>query len=546
MTTGNGTDRADFPRRRDQPFYADHGMVAAAHPLAVEAGLQVMHRGGNAFDVAIAAGLATAVVMPEMCGLGGELFAVFTVGGAAPQSIQASGRSARGASYEMMVRAGGGIHMPYTGPHSIAVPGMVDACFNLLERFGTMPFAEVAAPAISLARDGFPLQPHGAAAITANADLLARDQAATAIFLARGSAPSPGTRLVQSDLANTLETLATNGAESFYAGVLAERMVDYLRSVGSAFELADFADYATDHSMPYATTYRGYTVYQSALPSQGIILLEALNTLEHADLSDPQSADAIHTMVEAKKLAYADRLAYLGDGARNPIHDILSKEFARDRYRRIDPARANDEVAAGILSDGDTTYLCAADDQGNMVSLIHSVSAAFGSGIVAGDTGVVMNNRVGRGFSLDPSHPNCYAAGKKSMHTLNAYLITDPQGTPILVGGTPGGDGQPQWNLQGIVGFIDGGMDVQAAIEQPRWTSWPGTDPASVDNPFELRVEGRMSESVREILVSRGHHIVVQGDWSGGGAVQMIARNPETGCLIGGSDPRGEGMALGR
>ncbi|MCO5227653.1 MAG: gamma-glutamyltransferase [Thermomicrobiales bacterium] len=546
MTTGPGNDRARFSRRRDQPFYADHGMVAAAHPLAVDAGLQVMHRGGNAFDVAVAAGLAAAVVMPEMCGLGGELFAVFTVAGSEPQSMQASGRSPRGATYEMMVQAGGGKHMPYTGPHSIAVPGMVDAYCNLLERFGTMSFAEVAQPAISLARDGFPLHPHGAAAIAANADLIARDEAAAAIFLANGHTPTAGMRLVQSDLSTTLETIASDGAKSFYSGSLAKRMVGYLKSIGGKFELADFADYTTDHSAPYSTTYRGYTVYQSALPSQGIIMLEALNILEYADLSAPQSVEAIHTMVEAKKLAYADRLAYLGDGARNPIQRILGKEFARDRYHRIDPSRANDNVAAGNLYDGDTTYLCTADDRGNMVSLIQSVSAAFGSGIVAGDTGVVMNNRSGRGFSLDPAHPNCYAPGKKSMHTLNAYLVANQQGVPVLVGGTPGGDGQPQWNLQCIVGVIDAGMDVQAAIEQPRWTSWPGTDPAGVHNSFELRVEARLPESVRRELVDRGHRIVAQSEWGGGGAVQMVARDPQTGLLVGGSDPRVEGMALGR
>lgn len=546
MTTGFGTSQVDFTRRRDRALYADHGMVAAAHPLAVEAGLQVMHQGGNAFDVAVAAGLAAAVVMPEMCGLGGELFAVFTVAGAEPQSIQASGRSARGASYEMMVQAGNGTHMPYTGPHSIAVPGMVDAYFDLLERFGTMSFAQVAKPAISLARDGFPLQPHGAVAIAANADLLAGDEAAAAIFLANGSAPAPGTRLVQTDLADTLERLGQDGARSFYDGDIAERMVRYLQSAGSAFTVADFADYTTDHSSPYLTTYRGHRVYQTALPSQGIILLEALNIVEHADLRNPLSADAIHIMVEAKKLAYADRLAYLGDGARNPVEGLLAREYARERYRQIDPLHANDAVPFETLSDGDTTYLCAADDQGNMVSLIQSVSAAFGAGIVAGDTGVVMNNRCGRGFSLDPTHPNCYAPGKKSMHTLNAYLIADQDGTPILVGGTPGGDGQPQWNLQAIVGVIDGQMDVQAAIEQPRWTSWPGTDPAGIDNPFELRIEGRLPESVRDDLARRGHRIVVQGDWNGGGAAQMIARDPVSGLLIGGSDPRVEGTVLGR
>lgn len=545
MTIGFGRASGSFLRRRAYPAYAEHAMIAAAHPVAVDAGLRILHQGGNAFDIAVATGLAASVVMPEMCGLGGELFAVYSVKGEQPRSIQASGRSPRNASYELM-RQIGGEHMPYNGPHSMAVPGMVDGFFYLLENFGTMTFAQVAEPAIDIARNGFPLHPLGAEAIAENAELLAKDEAAAAIFLANGSTPAAGTRLVQSDLANTLDAIAAGGVQSFYSGDIATRMVSYLQSVGSKFDLDDFAAYETDHSAPYSVTYRGNTVYQTAIPSQGIILLEALNIVENADLSDPLSANSIHTMVEAKKMAYADRGAYLGDGQSNPIAQILSKTFAADRYAQIDQARAADTASIGTLTDGDTTYLSAMDRDGNMVSLIQSVSAAFGSGIVAGDTGVVMNNRSGRGFSLDPSHPNVYAPGKKSMHTLNAYLISNEFGVPVIVGGTPGGDGQPQWNLQGIVGLIDAGFDVQAAIEQPRWTSWPGTDPSSIDNPFELRMEAQHDQSVRDELSARGHKVVEQPYFSGGGAAQMIARDPKTGVMIGGSDARVEGIAIGQ
>lgn len=545
MTIGFGSSVESFPRRRAHPTYANHAMVAAAHPVAIEAGLRILHQGGNAFDIAIATGLAAAVVMPEMCGLGGELFAVFSTRAGKPRAIQASGRSPRKASYELLKQLGGN-HMPYNGPHSIAVPGMVDGYFHLLENYGTMSFAQVAEPAIDIARNGYALHPLGAQAIADNAELLQRDEAAAAIFLANGLAPAPGTRLVQTDLAHTLEALAVEGAQSFYSGQLAERMVTYLQSVGSKFDLDDFATYESDLSDPYSVNYRGHTVYQTAIPSQGIILLEALNIVENANLSDPLSADSIHTMVEAKKLSYADRVGFLGDGIANPIEQILSKGYAAQRFGQIDPQHAAETASIGTLSDGDTTYLCAADREGNMVSLIQSVSAAFGSGIVAGDTGVVMNNRAGRGFTLDQSHPNVYAPGKRSMHTLNAYLISNEQGVPVLVGGTPGGDGQPQWNLQGIVGLIDAGMDVQSAIEQPRWTSWPGTDPSTIDNPFELRMESQFDHAVLESLRSRGHNVVEQPVFGGGGAAQMIARDPETGLLIGGSDARVEGVSLGR
>lgn len=545
MTLGFGKTDDRFIRRRAFPAYADHAMVAAAHPIAVDAGMKILHQGGNAFDIAVGTALATAVVMPEMCGLGGDLFAVYSAKGQEPKAIQASGRSPRGASYELMKEIGG-TQMPYNGPHSIAVPGMVDAYFHLLEQHGTMSFAQVAEPAIDIARNGFPLHPLGAETIAQCAELLSKDEAASAIFLAHGNTPAPGTRLVQSDLANTLEALGSQGAQSFYAGDLAQRMVSYLQSVGSKFELADFADYETDFSGPYSVNYRGHTVYQTTIPSQGIMMLEALNIVENADLSDPLSADSIHTMVEAKKMAYADRGAYLAHGRENPIEQLLSKDFAAKRFAEIDSARASETASIGTLSDGDTTYLCTMDREGNMVSLIQSVSAAFGSGIVAGDTGVVMNNRAGRGFTLDQSHPNVYEPGKRSMHTLNAYLISNGQGVPVLVGGTPGGDGQPQWNMQAIAGLIDAGYDVQTAIEQPRWTSWPGTDPSTIDNPFELRMEAQTDASIRADLSARGHKVVEQPAFNGGGAAQIIARDPETGVMIGGSDARVEGMALGR
>ncbi len=535
----------NYARRRPYPCYAELGMVAAAHPFVVETGLAVLRQGGNAVDASVAAGLAAAVVMPEMCGLGGELFAVLSVG-AEPIAVQASGKSARGASLDLM-REIGGDHMPYTGAHSIAVPGMVDAYFKLLEHYGTMTFARVTEPAVQLARNGFPLQPLGAEAIATHADLLARDEAAAAIFLANGPTPSAADRLVQTDLAETLEQLGRQGTESFYQGDLAERMIRYLQHAGGCLSVEDFADFRTVIDAPYATTYRDHTVYQTRLPSQGLILLEALNIVENAEVGDLQSADAIHTLVEAKKLSHADRLGHLADPDfhRAPVDQLLSKEWAKERFGLIDSAQAATDVLHGEMHDGDTTYLCVIDGEGRMVSLIQSVSSSFGSGVVAGDTGVLMNNRVGRGFSLVEGHPNIFAPGKKTMHTLNCFLIADGSGRPLLVGGTPGGDGQPQWNLQLIAGMVDGDMDVQETIEQPRWTSWPGTDPSVMDNPFELRVENRLPDEVISALEERGHTVRLQDTWGSGGAAQIIARNPDTGILIGGTDARVEGSVLG-
>ena len=537
-----------WQRRRPYPAYAQHGMVAAAHPLIVESGLYILRQGGNAVDAAVAAGLTAAVVMPEMCGLGGDLFALI----ADPrrgdiEAILGSGIAPRGASLEHMRQHGEGGKMPYQGPLSISVPGMIDAYATLLDRYGSLPFAQVAEPAITHAADGFPLHPLGAAHIAASGDVLARDPAAAAIFLPNGRPPATGTIFKQPDLARTLQQLAAEGLDGFYRGEVARHIVAYLNDVGGALSLEDFSDHATEVAAPLATTYRDVTVYQTGLPTQGLILLEALNIVEQApDPLDPMAAASIHLMVEAKKLAYADRLQYAGDPAfvDTPLDQLLSKEWARERHAAIDANRLV-ASAAGDYQAGDTTYLAVVDGEGLMVSLIQSVSSAFGSGVVGGDTGVVLNNRVGRGFTLEEGHPNLYAPGKKTMHTLNCYLIADEQGRPVLVGGTPGGDGQPQWNLQAIVGLVDAGLDAQAAVELPRWTSWPGTDPISIDNPFELRLEDRFDATTIAALEDLGHRTRAQGSWAGGGSAHIIARDPESGVLIGGSDPRVEGLALG-
>ena len=548
------TDSAKaWPRRAASPVMGKGGMVAAAHPLVVASGLETLRQGGNAVDAAVSAGLAAAVVMPEMCGLGGDLFAIVHGPGRKPVAIMGSGNAPRGASLEDVRRAGvqtpTGLKMALRGPLSISVPGMVDAYETLLTRFGTRPFAAVAEPAISYARDGYALTALGAAMIAGSAEDLRRHADSAAIFLPGGAVPHVGSILRQPGLARTLERIALGGAQTFYRGDLARQITAALRAAGGAHTVEDFASHITQLAPPISTTYRGHTVLQTCLPSQGLILLEALNILEHSPTADlaRNDARAVHAMAEALKLAYADRLAFARDPAtgHTPVDTLISKAWAAQRFAQFDPARAQVFVPAGQHSDGDTTYLCVVDSQGLMVSLIQSVSSAFGSGIVAGDTGVLLNNRVGRGFSLEDGHSNLYVPGAKTMHTLNCYMVADPGGTPVLTGGTPGGDGQPQWNLQVLSGVIDGGLDVQAAIEAPRWTVWPGTDPHDLPNPYELRVETRLGETVISDLESLGHRVRRTGSWGGSGAAQAIARDPTTGVLVGGSDPRAEGLALG-
>jgi gamma-glutamyltranspeptidase len=546
---GQSASRPAWERRRIGPVYAERGMVGAAHPLITATGVDVLQRGGNAIDAAVAAGVTAAVVMPEMCGLGGDLFAiVHDPATGRTDSFLGSGISPRNSTIAQMRAAGDGDgRMPYRGPLAVGVPGMVDAYFTLLDRFGTRTFGELAAHGTWYAEHGYPLTRDGAEAIATNKDLLSQFDASAAVFLPGGNAPSAGTRLKQADLGRTLRTIAANGPSVFYSGEIGERIIAYMQAHGGAMELSDFAQHKTTVAPPLRSSYRGNTVFQTGLPTQGMILLEALNIVEATGAVRGADDQWIHLLVEAKKLAYADRAGYARDPAfgDSRLEVLLSAEWAKRLACAIDPNRAASEVAPGVHQDGDTTYLCVVDRGGMMVSLIQSVSAAFGCGVVGGDTGVVLNNRVGRGFSLEAGHPNIYAPGKKTMHTLNCFMVADETGRMVVTGGTPGGDGQPQWNLQMISRLIDDGLDAQAAIEAPRWTSWPGTDPSSLPNPFELRIENRASEATIDGLAARGHVIKRQDVWGGGGAAQIIARDPESGILAGGTDPRVEGMIVG-
>ncbi|MCC7024949.1 MAG: gamma-glutamyltransferase [Thermomicrobiales bacterium] len=551
---------ASCDTRRISPTLARNGMIASQHPLVSATGLRVLAAGGNAVDAAVAAALVGTVVMPARCGVGGDLFAIVARPDAGGRwgaddllAFHGSGNSPAGATLEYMTEHGqdaadGSRVMAQHGPLSPAVPGFVDGCFALLDRYGTKSFAELAEPAIGYAAKGFPISPAEAGTIAELADELRAYPTTAAIFLPNGRPPRPGEILRQRDLARTLATVARGGPDAFYRGPIAREVGDFLAANGGALTADDFAAHETDVTAPLQTTYRDYTIYETALPTQGFVVLEALNICEQAPMTalGLSSAAGVHTEVSALRLAFADRLAYAGDPRHLdcPMDTLLSKAWAADRYAQI-PADRLVAAEAGVLAASDTTSLVAVDRDGLMISLIFTVSDAYGSYVVAGDTGMILTNRAGHCFSLEPNHPNIYAPGKRTMHTLNCYLIADNDGTPVLVGGTPGGDYQPQWNLQTITGLIDGGLDVQAAAEQPRWQMGPATYPAERCEPFYLTVEERLGDETIARLEAMGYPIQRVGAWGAGGSVQAIARDPETGILAGGSDPRAEGQAIG-
>ena len=527
--------------------YGSRGIVCSNSPLAASTGIQVMREGGNAFDAALAVAAVETVTLVPLCSMGGDSF-ILAHEAATGQltGINSSGAAPTGATADYYLSQGYE-YMPIDGPHSITVPGEIAAWEEMHRRFCTMPFATLLEPAIGYAEEGFPVSPGIGRNFAHAVDKLSQFPASAAIYGSNGGMKAEGELLVNRDLARSLQQVAQGGADEFYRGDLARRMVAGLRKAGALFTESDFAEHRHDIYDPIATTYRDYTVYQTQPPTQGFLLLEMLNLVEDFDLGTmgQNSSQAIHLMTEAKKIAYGDRNRLAGDPrfVEWPLDELISKPYAARRRSEIDPARANNaRPAFGENGDGNTTYFCVADGAGNCVSWIHSLSNAFGSGFVSEGTGILFNNRGGRGFSLEQGHPNVIEPGKRTMHTLNCYMALR-DGQPAIVGGTPGGDYQPQCGLQVLSNLIDHGMDPQDAVEAPRWWSFPGTDPASLKTPMELRLEAGMPEEIDKELEALGHRVVRRRPGINDGKVQLIVRDLETGVLKGASDPRGDGHA---
>ena len=524
---------------------SNRGIVCSTSPQACSTGITVFAEGGNAFDAAIAVAATETVTLPPMCGLGGDVFALlYEASSGKLWGINGSGAAPTGATPEFY-RSKGYRSMPLDGPLAISVPGEVDAWETIVSRFCTRPLKQLIEPAIGYAEDGFPISPKIGNSFTSAVEPLSAYPSTSAVLTKNGRGYRGGDILVQKDLARSLKLVAEGGPDEFYRGDLARRMVKALRDAGGLFTEEDFANHTTEiYEPPISTTYRGHTVYQVRPPSQGFVMLEILNMMERYDLASlgPNTARTVHLMVEAKKLAFEDRNAHAGDPrfVDWPLERIISKEYAEERSRRIDPSRVSEAAVAVPEADGDTSYFCVADGQGNCVSFIHSLSQNFGSRFLAEGTGVNFNNRAGRGFSLEEGHANIIAPGKRTIHTLNCYMVFKDR-QPVIVGGTPGGDFQVQANPQVVSNILDHGMDPQAAVDASRWLSFPSGDPENIHKPFVVQLEPGFSDETREGLESMGHRTTHLNPASS--KVQVIVRDPESGLLQGASDPRGDGHA---
>ncbi len=513
---------------------AMNGMVSTSQPLASAAGLRILQQGGNAVDAAVAAAAVLTVVEPMMVGAGGDLFAiVWDAKKKELKGLNASGRSPKAASIEEYKKRGM-TKMPQNGIHTVTVPGAVDGWAKLLERYGTMKLSQVLQPAIEYAERGFPVTDViGADWQTGLNFKNNADFAAT--YLPGGKPPAVGEIFVNKQLAATYRKIAAGGPDTFYRGEIAQKIVKFAQSQGGLHTMEDFAKQTSNWVDPLSTTYRGTTVYEIPPNTQGMVALEMLNILEGFDLKSMKhnSAEYLHLLVEAKKLAFLDRARHIADPAfyQTPVDKLLSKEYAAELRKRIDPNRVASDTAGGPRGGEDTTYLTVVDKDRNVVSFIQSIFSAFGSGLSAGDTGILLHNR-GAGFSFDPESPNRLEGGKRPFHTIiPAMAFRD--GTPWLSFGVMGGDMQTQGHVQVLLNMMEFGMDVQQAGEQPRFRHLESG----------LALESGVGPEVRKALEAKGHRLTIAPGTFGG--YQAIMIDPKTGALSAGSDPRKDGAAMG-
>lgn len=513
--------------------------LVSDHALATAAGAAVLRRGGNAIDAAITMAGVLAVVRPHMNGVGGDNFLLIREARTEKVfALNGSGRAGSRATPEFF-----STHkltaIPDTGVFSVSVPGAVRAWEDALKRFGTISLAEALGPAIEYAEMGFPVSTRLSLDIAASAGKVEADAELARVFLRNGKTPAPGTILVQQDLARSLRTIARQGAEAMYTGELADRISAFMTREGGLITANDLTRHHSEWTEPIQTAFAGRTILAFPPNSQGMTTLELLNLAEEVLPVDAKrnSADYVHLLSESARLAYADRDAVLADPAFSdvPVGRLISREYAKDLASRIRRDTVMTMSGSEPVRDGsgDTVFLTVVDGEGNAVSMIQSLFAAFGSGRMVPGTGIVLHNR-GSLYVLTPGHPNLVAPGKRPFHTLAPGMALNPDGTLAMTFGTPGGDGQPQTLLQILNNVLRFGMTPQQAVEAARWRRYAGG---------RLGVEPGIEAAVVADLRRRGHVVRVQEPSADFGGAQMIFINP-SGALMTGADPRREAYAI--
>ena len=542
------------------------GMICSGHPLASQAGISVLQMGGNAVDAAIAVASVLNVVEPHMSGIGGDGYIMIYDKARRRLTVaNATGAAPYAATREKYLPTG----IPFKGVLSVSVPGLLKGWTEAHQLYGKMTLGVLLERAIELADCGFPVT-HKLVTSISNDRMLREFPSSRSIFTRNGQPLAPGELLYQHDLASTFRKIVAEGADIFYSGAIANAIVDFVSAQGGLLTSKDLSDFHVRWENPISTTYRGYTVYEAPPNSSGHVLLQELNILEHFDMGKLgcNTDSSIHTMVEAKKLAFADRETYLADPefVDVPIKGLLSKEYAKERALLINPDRAATVAYSGnpmnhhttpntgpisnlVTLEEDTTCFCIVDQWGNAVVQLQSLQSAFGSSLVVPDTGILLNNRMTY-WHLEKEHVDCLEPGKRVRHTMNPVMIFDMvQGEEqlLLACGTPGADTQVQTNLQVISHILDFGMNVVEAVEAPRWRHIQNQTESTYPHISEdiLEMEGRFSPDIRNVLKRKGHSLGILGDWEAAGSEMMIQIDSGKGTLYGGADPRRDGYALG-
>lgn len=535
----------DFATRSE--VIAVNGMACTSQPLATQVAIDILKKGGNAIDAAIAANAVLGLVEPTSCGVGGDLFAIiWSEQKQKLYGLNASGRSPRSLKLDYF-NDNGYEFIPATGPLPVSVPGCVDGWFEMHGMFGKLSMEDILQPAINYALDGFPVSEVIAYYMDIGVRNLKKFPNIADVYMPAGHSPRKGEIFKNPALANTLELIVRGGREEFYKGSIARIISDFVQEQGGFLSYEDLARHHSEWVEPISTDYRGYTVWELPPNGQGTAALQMLNILEGFDIKDMGfgSAEYIHHFIEAKKLAFEDRAKYYSDPAFNdiPVQELISKEYADKRRKLINPDRAARIVSAGNPENGNTIYLTVADKEGNMVSLIQSNYRGMGSGICPPGLGFILQDR-GELFSLEEGHFNVYAPGKRPFHTIIPAFITR-EGKPLISFGVMGGAMQPQGHVQVVVNIIDFGMNLQEAGDAPRIRHTGSSQPTGfimTDGGSVNLEDGFRWEEIQK-LIRKGHRI--QWDLGGYGGYQAIMRDPETGVYYGASESRKDGQAAG-